>query len=61
ELMILDDRYHDPILRRSGAPEFLRLAQEKGMRTMFEDGLLKAMDGLTTIEELLSVTRVGQK
>ena len=61
ELMVLDDRYHDPILRRAGAPEFLRLAQGKGMRTMFEDGLLKAMDGLTTVEELLSVTRVWQK
>ena len=57
ELMILDDRFHDPILRRSGAPEFLRLAQEKGMKTMFEDGVIKATQGLTTIEELLRVTR----
>ena len=58
ELMVLDERFHDPILRRAGAPEFLRLAQEKGMRTMFEDGLLKAMQGLTTVEELLRVTRL---
>jgi len=58
ELMVLDDRYHDPILRRAGAPEFLRLAQERGMRTMFEDGLLKAVQGVTTIEELLRVTRL---
>ncbi|HEY5912575.1 MAG TPA: ATPase, T2SS/T4P/T4SS family [Verrucomicrobiae bacterium] len=61
ELMILDERYHDPILHRAGAPEFLRLALEKGMRTMFDDGLLKAIDGLTTIEELLRVTRLSQK
>ena len=61
ELMILDERYHDPILRRAGAPEFLRLAQEKGMRTMFEDGLMKAMQGLTTVEELLRVTRMTGK
>jgi type IV pilus assembly protein PilB len=32
ELMILDDRFHDTILHRAGAPEFLRLAQERGMR-----------------------------
>lgn len=57
ELMVLDDRYHDPIIRRAGAPEFLRLAREKGMRTMFEDGVIKATQGLTTIEELLLVTR----
>lgn len=61
ELMVLDERYHDPILHRAGAPEFLRLAQEKGMRTMFEDGLLKAIEGHTTIEELLRVTRLSQK
>jgi len=58
ELMVLDERYHDPILNRAGAPEFLRLAQERGMRTMFEDGLIKAMQGLTTVEELLRITRV---
>jgi type II secretory ATPase GspE/PulE/Tfp pilus assembly ATPase PilB-like protein len=59
ELMLLDDRFHDPILRRSGAPEFLRLAQENGMKTMFEDGLIKASQGITTIEELLRVTRLA--
>jgi type IV pilus assembly protein PilB len=58
ELMILDERFHDPILRRAGAPEFLRLARERGMRTMFEDGLLKAGQGLTTVEELLRVTHI---
>jgi type II secretory ATPase GspE/PulE/Tfp pilus assembly ATPase PilB-like protein len=56
--MMLDDRFHDPIIRRAGAPEYLRLAREQGMRTMFEDGLLKAAQGLTTLEELLRVTRL---
>jgi len=60
-LLTLDERYHDPILRRAGAPEFLRLAQEKGMRTMFEDGVIKALQGMTTIEELLRVTRITGK
>jgi type IV pilus assembly protein PilB len=58
ELMIIDDRYHDPIVHRAGAPEYLRLGRENGMRTMFEDGLLKAVHGKTTIEELLRVTRL---
>ncbi len=57
ELMVLDDRFHDPILHRAGAPEYLRLARESGMRTMFEDGLRKAMQGLTTMEELLRMTQ----
>jgi type IV pilus assembly protein PilB len=58
ELMVVDERFHDPILGRLGAPEYERLARERGMRTMFEDGLLKAMRGVTTIEELLRVTRL---
>ncbi len=57
ELMPVDERFHDPILRRAGAPEYFRLARESGMRTMFEDGLRKAVDGLTTVEELLRVTQ----
>jgi type IV pilus assembly protein PilB len=56
ELMVLDERYHDPIIHRTGAPDYLRLAREKGMRTMFEDGLRKAAEGVTTVEEVLRVT-----
>ena len=58
ELMVLDGAFHDPILRRAGAPEFERLARERGMRSMFEDGLDKALQGLTTVEELLRVTKI---
>ena len=61
ELMIVDDRFHDPIVRRAGAPEYMRLAVEGGMRTMFEDGVLKSVQGATTMEELMRVTRLGHK
>jgi type IV pilus assembly protein PilB len=58
ELMMVDERFHDPIVHHAGAPEYLRLARETGMRTMFEDGLRKAVQGRTTLEELLRVTRL---
>ena len=61
ELMTIDERFHDPILRRCGAPEFERLGRERGMKSMFEDGLLKATQGVTTVEELLRVTRLAVK
>jgi general secretion pathway protein E len=32
-------------------------AREEGMRTMYEDGIAKALAGLTTIEEVLRVTQ----
>jgi type IV pilus assembly protein PilB len=58
ELMAVDDRFHDPIVRRSGAPVFFKLARERGMRTMFEDGMTKAIQGGTTMQEVLRVTRL---
>ena len=44
------------------SPEFSldglnNLAKREGMVTMFEDGLRKAMVGVTTIEEILRVIR----
>lgn len=58
ELMMVNAQFHDPIVHRAGAPEYLRLARENGMMEMFDDGLIKAMQGTTTIEELLRVTRL---
>jgi type IV pilus assembly protein PilB len=61
ELMVVDERFHDPIIKRAGAPEFERLGRERGMTSMFEDGVLKATQGVTTVEELLRVTRMASK
>ena len=58
ELMMLDGRFHEPIVKRSGAPEFMRLAREGGMKTMFEDGLRRVLQGATSLEELLRATRM---
>jgi len=59
ELMMLDERFHEPIVRRASAQEYFRLAREKGMRTMFEDGLRKVVQGVTTLEELMEATRLA--
>ena len=58
ELMRIDERFHEPIVRRAASSEFLALAKESGMKSMFEDGLLKAAQGITTVDELLRVTRL---
>ena len=36
--------------------ELEQLARNAGMRTMYEDGIVKALAGVTTIEEVLRVT-----
>ena len=45
------------VLRNAEAGEIHRLAVEGGMRTMYDDGLRQALAGITSIEEVLRVTR----
>ena len=59
ELMMLDSHFHEPIVKRAGAQEFSRLARLGGMKGMFEDGMRRAYDGQTTVEEVLRVTRMN--
>ncbi|MDO8599347.1 MAG: GspE/PulE family protein [bacterium] len=42
---------------RANRDEIHALAVAEGMATMFVDGMLKAVDGVTTVEEVLRVTR----
>jgi general secretion pathway protein E len=57
ELMELDEAIHPLILRRADAREIRSEAMRGGMRTMFAHGIIKALDGATTIKEVIRVTR----
>jgi general secretion pathway protein E len=57
ELLVLSDAIRQLILRRATIQEIHRAATTEGMRSMYEDGLRKALLGLTSIEEVLRVTR----
>jgi general secretion pathway protein E len=59
EFMVMDDVLRRLVMQHAGMGELENAARERGMRTMYEDGLLKAMQGLTTIEEVLRVTQEG--
>ena len=54
ELLVLDADIERLVLGRAEARDIQAAA---GMRTMLEDGLVKAREGLTTLEEVLRVTR----
>ena len=43
----------------AGMGDIEQQARAEGMRTMFEDGLVKSLGGSTTIEEVLRVTQEG--
>ena len=45
------------IIDRAPVQDLLVSARERGFRTMFEDGIDKVAAGMTTLEEVMRVTR----
>ncbi|WP_183427937.1 type II secretion system ATPase GspE [Luteimonas sp. RC10] len=56
EFLVMNDEIRRAVMRHAGMGELEDLARRAGMRTMYEDGIAKALRGLTTIEEVLRVT-----
>jgi general secretion pathway protein E len=57
ELLLVDDELRAQLMRAGGASELRRLAVAHGMRTLHEDGLRLVAAGVTTLEEVMRVTR----
>jgi general secretion pathway protein E len=57
EIMIVDDEIKRLILKTSDANQISELALKQGMITLQKDGIRKVMNGITTAEEVLRVTR----
>ncbi len=57
ELLVVDEVITRLVMARVGAAELEGAAIRDGMRSMLVDGVAKATAGLTTIEEVLRVTR----
>jgi general secretion pathway protein E len=59
EMMPMTDALRSLVMRHATAGELRAQALADGMLTMYEDGLRKALKGVTTFEEVLRVTREG--
>ena len=57
ELLVMSDAIRGMVMRHVTAGEVRQQAIAEGMQTMYENGLSKAVEGVTTIEEVLRVTR----
>ncbi len=57
EVLPVSDRIAKLVLQHSDAGEIERSAVDEGMITMKQDGYLKALEGLTSIEEVLRVAQ----
>ncbi|WP_376692668.1 type II secretion system ATPase GspE [Wenzhouxiangella sp. EGI_FJ10409] len=57
ELLVLSEEIRRMVMKHAISTEIERQARAEGMRTMYEDGLTKALQGLTSAEEVLRVTQ----
>lgn len=58
EAMVIDDNIKELMTKRASYAEILDAARKAGMDTLFEDGLKKVEAGLTSLDEILSITAV---
>ena len=56
EIILVTNQLHAPIVHGPDMAGIRAIIQRQGMPTMFQDGLQKALNGITTLEEVLRVT-----
>lgn len=57
EVMTIEGKIREAITNKSNADVIQQLAVKEGMNTMLKDGISKVISGLTTVEEILRVTK----
>jgi type II secretory ATPase GspE/PulE/Tfp pilus assembly ATPase PilB-like protein len=57
EVLEINDAMSKIIMENGTADDLRKQAEADGMITMLQDGFLKAKSGVTTIEEILRVTK----
>ncbi|MGG1593722.1 GspE/PulE family protein [Terribacillus saccharophilus] len=56
ELLVVDDLIRDLLIKNRSVDEIKQAAIENGMKMLVDDGLEKALQGMTTVEEVLRIT-----
>jgi len=57
ELMTMTPQVREMTFKGESTLNVRRLARKQGMRTLFEDGIIKAIRGITTLDEVLRITQ----
>jgi len=58
ELLVMNEEIKELVTAKASASAVKRAAEKQGMKTMRDNGLDKALAGVTTLEEILQVTMV---
>jgi type IV pilus assembly protein PilB len=59
ELMVMDDSLRDIVTSNPDVIHLRKVCRERGLITLRQDGFQKAMEGKTTVDEILRVTEGG--
>ena len=59
EILMVTDKIREAVVSKQDAEKIKEMAVKEGMTTMLNDGLKKAIIGLTTVEEVLKASRNG--
>ncbi len=57
ELMVMTSQVREMAFKGESTLNVRKMARKQGMHTLFEDGMIKALKGLTTIDEVLRITQ----
>ena len=60
ELLVVDDTIRKMIADKKSSQEIKKYAVSNGMRTLYEDGIIKVKNGLTSLDEVMRVTELEQ-
>lgn len=61
EVLAMNEKIEELAVKKAPASEIKRAAIDAGMITMTQDGLIKALKGITTIDEVMRVTTADSK
>ena len=57
EVLPVEGNFQEAINKRLSVDELAKIAREEGMIDLKQDGMIKVLKGLTTLEEVLRVTK----
>ena len=57
ELMSMTTQIREMTFKGESTQNIRKVARKQGMRTLFEDGMIKALKGVTTLDEVMRITQ----
>jgi type IV pilus assembly protein PilB len=57
ELMLITAKIREAIFENRSSQDIRKIATSQGMKTLYQDGILKVLKGITTLEEVYRVTK----